>query len=229
MALDLKAPAGPLEKLGACLQPFKKAPDEKWDEALWYDEGLDAITTPPDTWIEAGKLTTCSQRLLDFVEAYGAALGSGDDGSKVEVGADLFLQSGLTRAKIDSFLEELGKTIDDEAELSDFPLRLILRLNKRKLLEAQLENLPFDVRPALVFRPGAFGKLLSGDFESLESWWDEKDPRRLVVFVPAWPHFLAGPLLAVVGGDPRAGLARLGLGGDDRPAAPPAPGAGSPP
>ena len=41
MALDLKAPAGPLEKLGACLQPFKKAPDEKWDEALWYDEGLD--------------------------------------------------------------------------------------------------------------------------------------------------------------------------------------------
>jgi len=199
--LDLKEPAGPLERFGSCLGVPRSA---------WAGEALDEMAAPPETTITIGGLSRCRESVLELVEAYGGALKSPDGWSKIKgLEDDLELRPGLTDDDLTSFLAQFEESLDHPEELEGFRTTLILRLNKRKLLEDHLPDLPEDVRPALFFYEKGLVDLLEGGLSILESWWDRGTPQRLVLFVPAWGHFLEGPLLAIVGGDPVAGLDRL--------------------
>jgi len=201
MALDLTHPAAPLERFGDCLGIERKT---------WSGEALDEIATPADTMITAGRLSTCQEQVVELVEAYGDALKNQSSWSKIEgLSENLDLRPGLSRTRVASFLTQLETDLDSSEELPRLPLRLVFRLNKRRILEEHVRGLPEGVRPALFLYLEGLRALLSGGLTNLEKWWDESTPQRLVLFVPEWSHCAVGPYLAIVGGEPQAGLDRL--------------------
>lgn len=215
MTLDLLHPAAPLERFGACVG---------MPPASWVDEGFDVLTARPGTEVAAGALAACSEPLVELARAYGDALRidetrwsriKGLSGAPEE---DLELRPDLATDDVASFLEAVQRELPDKDALPGLPLSLVLRLNKRRLIERHLRGLPVTIRPALFLDPQALAAHLRADPARIEGWWDKESPQRLVLFAPSWRHFLVGPLLAVVGGDPEAGLARLLASGPPMPA-----------
>jgi len=201
MTLDLTDPAAPLERFGDCLGIERRA---------WRGEALDEITTPADTMITAGRLSTCQEQVVELVDAYGDALKSQSSWSKIEgLSEDLELRPGLSRMTVASFLTQLETDLGSSEGLPRLPLKLVLTLNKRRILEEHVHGLPGGFRPALFLYWKGLQALLSGGWTNLETWWDESAPQRLVLFVPEWSHCAVGPYFAVVGGEPQAGLDRL--------------------
>lgn len=201
MSFDLANPAAPLERFGDCLGIERNA---------WSGEALDEVAAPADTMITAGRLSTCQEEVVEVVAAYGDALKSESGWSKIKgLSEDLELRPGLSRSRITSFLDRLKEDIGDPNDLPELKRKLVFRLNKRKLLEDHLRDVPKAIRPALFLYSDGLQALLSGRLSSLETWWEEGSPGKVVLFVPEWNHSLNGPCIAIVGGDPQAGMDRL--------------------
>lgn len=201
MKLNVSSPAEALERFGDSFGIPR---------GIWTGEGFDEVSVPADTKITAGALSRCTERVVELVRAYGEALITPTACSKIKgLSGDLEFRPDLTEERVASFLDRIRQDLNGSTQFDGFPLELILRLDKRKLIETYLQDLPEDLRSGLFLYPAGLAKLVSGPLSTLEPWWAREAPQQLVLFVPAWEHFLAGPLLAVVGGDPRVGLDRL--------------------
>lgn len=205
---SLREPGGPLQDLLAALGLGDKT----------IGEDLDTVRVEEEIPADKAGIRNAFGAMQELATAYGAALTiatlrfkyppadeDADLDAKNRAGhwEPLLLKRELGLAAVDDFLALLP---DETRPVLD------LKLNKTAVAEAELARLNLSVspgiRPALVFRTSKLVDLLRDKPVHLETWWTEKDPRKLVILAPEWNGFLNGRYLAVVGGDPKAGWRR---------------------
>lgn len=206
--MSLDDPAGPLERLGACLSLDLGT--------CRGGESLRTIDLPPNLTVPLATLLGCQDELLEVAAAYGDALVRGALG--LGGADDLSLGAHLSASELQQFIARLREGIEDGDDQDRLPVDLVLEIDKRKLLLHALGSPPPGARCELVFYPETLERLLAVPTRALDDWWHGVEEGKLAIFVPRWEGFLDGPYMAVVGGSPRAGFARL-FGGPPRPEA----------
>jgi len=169
--------------------------------ADWREtDDLEFVSAPEGFQCTVGTVSGAVPQILQCVQSYDDAL-AGMLGIPGLPNGSISLGAGLQPDQLTNFLATLN------AKLT---LTLTLTIRKQRLLEREGLAHP-GVRMVLFFFRQTLERLFRNPTEVLEDTglWQPGPAPLIVLFVPEWSGFLAGPYLAVLGGDPAGGWVRL--------------------